>query len=134
MNTATNTNIHPITTMAFYTPKMPKDLGFVPLDCQNVAEGMYEIDPFGNVRSLHTNRLMSTFFDSYGYKRIRLKTVDESEKNFYVHRLVAMMFIENPDPAVYTEVNHINKNKLKNDYTNLEWCTSEENKRHAKMN
>lgn len=43
-------------------------------------------------------------------------------KHYNVHRLVATLFVKNPNPALFTEVNHIDENKLNNRADNLEWC------------
>ena len=45
------------------------------------------------------------------------------------HRLVAIIFIPNKQKKPC--VNHIDGNKLNNDFTNLEWCNYSENERHS---
>jgi len=45
----------------------------------------------------------------------------------FTHQLVAKAFVENPNPKVLIEVNHIDGNKLNNHWTNLEWVTHSEN-------
>lgn len=65
---------------------------------------------------------------SWGYKVIRLTALNQS-KDFLVHRLVAMTFIENP--LNKKQVNHIDGSKLNNCVDNLEWVTPSENIQHA---
>lgn len=50
-------------------------------------------------------------------------------KDVYLHRLVAMFFIENPNG--YEEVNHKDGNKKNNSVNNLEWCNRSQNSKHA---
>lgn len=58
-----------------------------------------------------------------GYKRIHI-----NNKNYLLHRLVALTFLENLENKEY--VNHIDGNKLNNELTNLEWATCLENNMH----
>ena len=50
-------------------------------------------------------------------------------KDMYVHRLVALCFIDNPNG--YKEVNHKDGNKKNNAVSNLEWCDRRKNNKHA---
>jgi hypothetical protein len=50
-------------------------------------------------------------------------------KHFYIHRLVAKYFVDNPNG--YNEVNHIDGNTLNNCAENLEWCCHLRNMQHA---
>lgn len=56
-------------------------------------------------------------------------TVRLYRKNYYIHRLVAEKFCDNPHN--FNEINHIDENRQNNDYTNLEWVSSRKNKIHS---
>ena len=59
-----------------------------------------------------------------GYLKVRV-----GDKNMFVHRLVAIAYIPNPENK--ETVNHINGLKDDNRLENLEWCTRSENSKHA---
>ena len=40
---------------------------------------------------------------------------------YFIHRLIAELFVDNPDPNKYNIVDHIDGNKLNNDPKNLRW-------------
>ena len=50
-------------------------------------------------------------------------------KRLYIHRIVAIHFIDNPN--VLPQVNHKDGDKLNNTISNLEWVSDSENKHHA---
>lgn len=64
-----------------------------------------------------------------GHLQVAL-SVDGRTKQEYVHRLVAMEFLDNPNNQ--NVVNHIDYNPLNNCYTNLEWCDQKHNVNHSK--
>lgn len=62
---------------------------------------------------------------SYGF--VYLKNQGK-EKKYYIHRLVAFFFCDNPKGK--PDVNHLDGNKLNNHSDNLEWVTQKENAEH----
>jgi len=88
-------------------------------------EPYYEVSDDGQVRNKETKHIKSLRSSRNGYLRV---TLYPSGKTYNVHRLVGIAFVMNNGG---TEINHINGNKEDNNYSNLEWCTSSENQRHA---
>lgn len=89
----------------------------------------YKINKKGEIYSLKTGT--ERFINGEvikGYKRVSLRN-QNGVKRFQVHRLVAQIFIPNPENK--SQVNHIDGNKLNNHIDNLEWCTPLENTNHA---
>jgi hypothetical protein len=97
--------------------------------CQINVEGLenYLIDKNGNVYSKYYKCLLKQQLNHKGYFRVRLKQKGYSKRNryFFIHRLVALTFIPNPDNL--PQVNHKDENKLNNNINNLEWCDNKYN-------
>ena len=87
-------------------------------------EGLYEVSNTGNVRSLIKNKIIKGFINRCGYKLVGLSKNGIS-KWFQVHRLVAQVFIPNPDNLPM--VNHKDEDKNNNRVENLEWCDAKYN-------
>ena len=91
---------------------------------------LYQESNYGRTKSFRKGkpRIMRPAVSTAGYLQVNLNKNGVS-KTVSVHRLVARLFIANPDRL--PEVNHLDGCKLNNHISNLEWCTPSENIRHA---
>lgn len=111
----------------------------------NDYKGLYQVSNYGRVKSL--GRVMR--YNYYKYQRPRILRANilsdccpyyvvhltdrkGYEKNFRVHRLVAMAFIDNKDNLPF--VNHKDENTINNCVYNLEWCTEKYNSNYGRRN
>ena len=108
-------------------------------------ENLYQVSSAGQVRSLDRQEMR---MNAYGwmsvrkdkgkmlrpgmmggncegerYKYVRLSRGDAT--NHYIHRLVALAFLPNPEGL--PQIDHINREKTDNRVSNLRWCTVREN-------
>lgn len=92
-------------------------------------EGFYEASNTGKIRSVYRyKRILKPMISNTGYERVDLFK-HKNRRQFFVHRLVATTFINNPDDKPF--VNHKDENKLNNSADNLEWVTHIENCRYG---
>lgn len=109
----------------------------------NGYEGYYQVSNFGRVKRLQRMKnsnwgkgIISHIFPektlcidySIGYSRVKL-TKENCTKAYLVHRIVAEHFIDNSKKKLF--VNHIDGNKINNNFKNLEWVSAKENTDHA---
>jgi len=100
-------------------------------------EGIYYIEPNGDVYSqdriveykdgisyFKEGQLLKQWTMKRGYHFVTL-CKNGNQKNYLVHRLLALTYI--PNPNNYPCVNHKDCNKQNNNLENLEWCTNDYN-------
>lgn len=92
--------------------------------------GLYKVSNFGNVLG-SKGGLLKPRLTRKGYHKVVLHNKDRGTQ-YFIHRLVAIAFIPNPEGK--PQVNHKDTNKRNNAESNLEWATQVENMKHGKRN
>ena len=100
-------------------------------------ERLYQVSNLGRDRSLnryvkfsngrliyYKSKILKSIVRKDNYLIVDLHKNGDSKK-FYVHRLVAEAFLDNPNNL--PQVNHKDENRQNNNVDNLEWCSSEYN-------
>lgn len=104
----------------------------------------YEISNLGGFRHLYINRydintkkIIKISKITYpklqkrsGYYCFRIYENHVNFKTYNLHRVIANLFI--PNPNNYPCINHKNENKLDNRVDNLEWCTYSYNSTYSR--
>jgi hypothetical protein len=110
------------------------------LSLQNVAELIevwkpapefdnYEISNIGSVRNIKTGKLRTPTIDrTIGYLKVHLFN-ESGLKSFLIHRLVATLFVENPNQLPL--VDHKNRDKTDNRASNLRFVSHADNTKSA---
>lgn len=92
-------------------------------------EGLYEAYPDGSIVSIKSACTLKPGKNSVGYLRVNLYK-NKQMRHMFVHRIIAELFVPNPDNLPV--VNHIDANKENNSADNLEWCTQKTNIAHSR--
>lgn len=99
-------------------------------------EGKYSVSNKGNIKTeqhlvnhIHGKRIVKEKVRPLQNHNQGYLCVSLGNKSKLVHRLVAESFIDNLND--YEFVNHKDGNKKNNCVENLEWCTRQENEKHA---
>ena len=93
----------------------------------------YLFSIYGEVKSFYGSvpKLMKPTRDFSGYKKIKLYN-DKGGKLFYLHVIIAKLFVPNPFNLPF--VDHIDRNKWNADASNLRWVTASENAKNRDPN
>jgi len=109
-----------------YTNHMPESQ---PIPEGKIMDGYpnYIITNNGKVYNSKRNKYLVPAKGENGYMYIGMSD-RKKRMSFSVHRLVALLFIDNPNN--YLEVNHKDFDKANNHVDNLEWITRSDNMKH----
>lgn len=103
-------------------------------------EGLYEVSNYGRVRSLdridsigrkRKGRILKAADNGDGYYVVNLSK-NNKQHMYLVHRLVAEVFIPNPNNLPC--INHKDENTMNNFPGNLEWCDKRYNNNYGTKN
>lgn len=92
---------------------------------------LYKIYRDGTVKGWH-GKFLKPQHSRLNYYKYRLYYESKKYKCEYIHRLVALAFLPNPNNFKF--VDHIDRNPKNNNVENLRWCTHSTNMINRKSN
>jgi hypothetical protein len=87
-------------------------------------ENLYKINKKGVIYSCRYKKIMTSMINGNEYLYFLLRK-DGKRKKCYLHRLLGIQYIDNPNN--HPEIDHIDRNKQNNDLSNLRWVSRIEN-------
>ena len=114
----------------------------LPTDLE-ICETIKDIDGFGGLYAITSRGRVWAYpnstrskghwlkprIDNHGYAKVGLYLGNKKYKFIFIHRLVAMAYIPNPQNKPF--INHKDFNRVNNNIENLEWCTAWENMNYS---
>lgn len=88
---------------------------------EKIGYSKYYICSDGQIFSKKSNKFLSPIKKNTGYYAVNLYNDNGERKMFFIHRLVAELFIPNPENLPC--INHKDEDKSNNKIENLEWCS-----------
>ena len=74
------------------------------------------------IRRINSERINSEWIGIDKYTRIKI-----NGKDYLKHRLIAIQFVDNDDQENKTQVDHVDRDRLNNNISNLRWVSPSEN-------
>lgn len=114
-------------------PKLPNEVWVKSDEIHNFFCGVnghreYEVSNYGRVRRNDSEiHIYSITDNGAGYKKVVVTVGCGKVRNFYVHRLVAMAFLPNPENLPQVNHKQTGLGKFDNRVEHLEWCTERHN-------
>ena len=115
------------------SPRVTESIGGVAHSVSNYGRCRHEGKTHPQSGKFVKPRVFKITDNGAGYKKVAL-SFKGATKNFYVHRIVAEVFLDNPDNK--PQVNHMPSGlgKFDNRVEHLEWCTEKHNIKDAHKN
>lgn len=112
-----------------YNIRVISEFGVSPVTIEHY-NSLYDVYSDGKIWTHNGKRFLLHADNGKGYLGVNLYNSDKrTSRRMYVHRLVALCFIENKENL--DDVNHIDFNKGNNLVPNLEWTSRLDNMQHA---
>lgn len=92
-------------------------------------EDRYHVSNTGKVKVVKSNKILKDQPSGNGYRRVGIRNQGKTKREF-VHRLVATIFIPNPDN--HPQVDHIDRKPWNNAVENLRWASAKQQKKNQK--